>query len=144
MTDRIEHPFSNGTEGSAWTAAWCANCLHDHATHDDEDYEHGCPLLAHSYGGHTPLVWQPMERDFWHTLPAGITCRAFERCDCAYEDIRAPARRMPVRLRLHVRATAAAMRAWADLHGEVDTQGIEPDEWMALAVAVITTQEAML
>lgn len=33
------------------------------------------------------------------------------------------------------------MRTWAEAHGEADTQGLMPDEWTALAIAALGTDE---
>lgn len=78
-TERIEHPFSNGTEGMDWQQAWCGECIHDHGFHNGGDQD-GCPLFVAALIGNTPLVWQPYEKDWWRMLPAGIVCRAFEQC----------------------------------------------------------------
>lgn len=88
--ERIEHPFANGTEGRAWMAEWCNRCLHDHGMHDDSG--NGCPIFVHSIvgddlGGYTPMIWQPYEHDWWHYLPAGIRCAAFEPCEPCGESV---------------------------------------------------------
>ena len=82
---RIARPFANGTEGTAWEQAWCARCIHDHDPNHGPDgvIDTGCIFLTLALAGEpTPLIWQPMERDWWRTLPAGIACRAFEPCAC--------------------------------------------------------------
>lgn len=84
MTERLDRPFANGTEGFAWTGAWCDNCLHEHDENHGPDgvVGPGCLHLTHSIAGTTPLIWQPFEQDWWRKLPAGIECRGFERCAC--------------------------------------------------------------
>jgi hypothetical protein len=77
--ERIDHPFSNGSESMDWQLAWCDGCIHDHTMHGP-DGEGGCPLFLRAFMGDTPLVWQPYEQDWWRTIPAGIDCRAFEQC----------------------------------------------------------------
>lgn len=45
-----ERPFSNGTEGYAWTDNWCGTCVHEAG--DNE-----CPLLGVALMGRTPIEW---------------------------------------------------------------------------------------
>lgn len=78
--ERIDHPFSCGSEGADWQSVWCAQCIHDHTFSHTDEMEDGCVHLAHAYAGDTPLVWQPYEAEWWRTIPTGIECRAFEQC----------------------------------------------------------------
>lgn len=50
-------PFSNSTEGDAWTAAWCDRCAHDRGGPDD-----GCVILLVGLMGKTPAEWLPQDR----------------------------------------------------------------------------------
>lgn len=50
-------PFSNSTEGDAWTANWCDRCSHDKDAPDN-----GCPILLVGLMGKTPAEWQPGDR----------------------------------------------------------------------------------
>lgn len=56
-------PFSNGTEGYAWTDNWCDTCIHDKGARDGSD-ESGCPLLLVALMGRTPVEWieQPWQQ----------------------------------------------------------------------------------
>jgi hypothetical protein len=57
-------PFSNGTEGVAWSAQWCGRpCAHDAAFQRDEPGADGCPLLLVALTGSTPAEWleQPFD-----------------------------------------------------------------------------------
>jgi hypothetical protein len=86
-TERIEHPFANGTEGRTWESLWCEVCIHEHDSGNhgpDGVIGPGCPFICHALLGETPLIWQPYAQDWWHHLPAKIDCRAFEPCDCEY------------------------------------------------------------
>lgn len=51
-----ERPFSNGTEGYAWTGNWCDTCVHDKGARDGTDPK-GCPLLMIALMGRTPAEW---------------------------------------------------------------------------------------
>lgn len=50
-------PFSNSTEGSAWTARWCDQCAHDRGAPDD-----GCMILLVGLTGKTPAEWLPNDK----------------------------------------------------------------------------------
>jgi len=50
-------PFSNSTEGDAWTAKWCDRCAHDSGAPDD-----GCVILLVGLMGKTPAEWLPGDR----------------------------------------------------------------------------------
>ncbi|MGZ0147163.1 hypothetical protein ACXJJ3_08835 [Kribbella sp. WER1] len=65
---RDRAPFSNSTEGAAWTANWCDKCTHDTGAPDD-----GCPILLVGLMGKTPTEWQPGDR-----LLLGATYRCAE------------------------------------------------------------------
>ena len=60
-----QRPFSNGTEGYAWTGTWCDTCIHDKGARDDTDPA-GCPLLMVALMERTPSEWieQP-----WQQIP---------------------------------------------------------------------------
>ena len=64
-------PFSNSTEGSAWTATWCDECACDRGAPDD-----GCPILLIGLMGKTPAEWLPQDR-----MRLGYTyrCTAFRK-----------------------------------------------------------------
>lgn len=49
---RPSRPFSNGTEGYAWMANWCDECVHN-----DEEAELWCPILTVALLGSTPAEW---------------------------------------------------------------------------------------
>lgn len=53
-------PFSNSTEGDAWTANNCQRCIHDKPARND-DYENACPILGVAYCGKTPAEWMRKE-----------------------------------------------------------------------------------
>jgi hypothetical protein len=52
-------PFSNGTEGYAWMANWCHECVNN-----DEATELWCPILTVALLGKTPAEWveQPWQQ----------------------------------------------------------------------------------
>lgn len=54
-------PFSNSTEGSAWTAQWCDHCLHDRPAREGRDGD-GCLILLVGLTGKTPAEWLPQDR----------------------------------------------------------------------------------
>lgn len=64
-TAKDEAPFSNGTEGYAWTGTWCDTCIYDRSARDEEQYPPdpvnggllGCPLLGAALIGMTPTEW---------------------------------------------------------------------------------------
>ena len=51
--------FANGSEGEAWTAAWCERCTRD----DLADVDGGCPLLLVALMGRTPVEFVPGPTD---------------------------------------------------------------------------------
>ncbi|MEW9530798.1 hypothetical protein [Microbispora sp. NPDC049125] len=51
-------PFSNSTEGDAWTGRWCDTCKHDRTGRGGK-HGPGCPLLLYAYLGKTPAEWKP-------------------------------------------------------------------------------------
>ena len=54
MAASIDTPaFANSTEGSGWTAAWCARCVHD--TDDKIERGEGCPLVLVTLMGRLPV-----------------------------------------------------------------------------------------
>lgn len=64
-------PFSNSTEGSAWTANWCDKCSNDRGAPDD-----GCPILLVGLIGKTPAEWLPADR---LRLGAQYRCTEFKK-----------------------------------------------------------------
>ncbi|HLU99158.1 MAG TPA: hypothetical protein VKZ89_20175 [Thermobifida alba] len=58
---RDRTPFSNGTEGAAWMAAWCHRCVHDADARDMNGP--GCPLVFVAIQGRTPAEWDDGPRD---------------------------------------------------------------------------------
>lgn len=76
-------PFSNGSEGHAWTSNWCDECVHN-----DEETELWCPILSVALLGSTPKEWveQPWKqvsgRPEGHTAPelgGKYECTEFKR-----------------------------------------------------------------
>lgn len=49
-------PFSNSTEGEAWTANWCDRCIHDKPAREDR-YEDACAIFTLALTGQTPGEW---------------------------------------------------------------------------------------
>lgn len=56
-TARDVPPFSNSTEGEAWTANWCDRCLVDAPYRNGLKGAIGCPLLMVALAGRTPVQW---------------------------------------------------------------------------------------
>ncbi|WP_066360314.1 hypothetical protein [Herbidospora mongoliensis] len=52
-TAREGSPFSNSTDGDAWTGAYCGRCVNDKGD--------GCPLILVALLGKTPAEW--IEKD---------------------------------------------------------------------------------
>lgn len=57
-------PFSNGSQGGAWTANWCDRCVHDRSARRDDVKPDpankgllGCALLAVALMERTPAEW---------------------------------------------------------------------------------------
>jgi hypothetical protein len=83
MTDRI--PFSNGTEGQAWTAVWCEHCVHDHdISHDPDGPGPGCTMLVEAMVGgddwQWPEAWTAEPPSLGFNLPSLMLCGMFEPC----------------------------------------------------------------
>jgi hypothetical protein len=85
-------PFSNGTEGDAWMAKWCAYCVRDHGLHPRQP-QAGEPMCAvigdamctPSEQWRWPECWMPEPDDGEFFLPSRMTCALFEPCtedDC--------------------------------------------------------------
>ena len=74
--------FSNGTEGHAWTANWCDECMHDRSARADTGP--GCPLLCvallHEV---TPAEWieQPADELGRRSLGDRYHCIEFRKDD---------------------------------------------------------------
>lgn len=76
-------PFSNGTEGTAWTSTWCDYCAHDHGIHADT--VPGCDLVLNSMiaeKGEAVNVeaWVAEPDDGRFFLPSRMICLRFEPC----------------------------------------------------------------
>jgi hypothetical protein len=54
---RLASPFSNSTDGDAWTEYWCDGCVHDKGARTGEDPS-GCPLRLIALVGETPAEWK--------------------------------------------------------------------------------------
>jgi len=83
----VTHAFSNGTEGHAWTSAWCDYCVYDHGQHM-ENWSDGCELvlnsLVHESGQPlNPEAWVAEPDDGQFFLPSRMICLRFKPC---YED----------------------------------------------------------
>lgn len=61
---------SNGAEGEAWMAAWCATCVHDVGAPDD-----GCHILLDGLLGNYPKEWR---RGPLYSPETATTCDAYE------------------------------------------------------------------
>lgn len=59
---RNRPPFSNGTEGDVWMAAWCERCLVD-APFRNGINPTGCELILTAMLGGTPAEWLDGPRD---------------------------------------------------------------------------------
>lgn len=80
------HPFSNGTEGSAWMGAWCDHCTQDHGMHAGGDGA-GCALVLNSMldfpteENPWPEAWLPEPDDGSFSLPSRMVCLQFAPCE---------------------------------------------------------------
>lgn len=54
---RDKPAFSNGTEGHAWEANWCARCTRDAPFRNGLKGARGCPLLLVALHDRTPAEW---------------------------------------------------------------------------------------
>jgi len=68
-------PFSNSTEGDAWMANWCDQCVHDRPAREGR-YEDACQILLVGLSGKTPQEWMPMDR---FRLGAQYRCTLFRK-----------------------------------------------------------------
>lgn len=84
-------PFSNSTDGGAWTENWCDRCLHDKEFRDTGNGS-GCPLLLAALTGKTPIEWMLNDR-----LSLGDTyhCIEFRDEDEGPTEPRPPAPQIP-------------------------------------------------
>lgn len=78
------HYFANGTEGSAWSSAWCASCAADHAYHEDgadgTGDPAGCPVWFRALAGETvPEFSQRDGAPF--VLPPDVVCSGYTPCE---------------------------------------------------------------
>lgn len=73
--------FANGTEGGAWSSAWCASCTADHAYHPDGTGDPtGCPIWLGALAGET--VEQFTQRPGPpFVLPPDIVCSSYNPCE---------------------------------------------------------------
>lgn len=82
---------SNGTMMHIWLDRWCFACVHDHAAShtSEEDYEHGCEVLARLYvsdhGEPIPEMIEHEELNERGWSPDSYECRLYERCPCQDE-----------------------------------------------------------
>ncbi len=71
------------TEMSDWMECWCFRCKHDHLwshfPHDEEG--DGCDLILRSIVGKDVPEFTPHGETWWRTIPAGVVCSRFERCE---------------------------------------------------------------
>lgn len=81
-------PFSNGTEGHAWTENWCEECVHDKSARDDDTPPDprnnglvGCPLLAVALMQRTPVEWIDQTTDGTHRLGDTYHCTEYRDDD---------------------------------------------------------------
>jgi len=83
LTDAMNSsPFSNGTEGHAWTNVWCRYCARDHAQHSPDGIG-GCPIVLESMvhtERHPAEAWVPEPDDGEFHLPSRMICMAFAPC----------------------------------------------------------------
>lgn len=87
-------PFSNGTEGHAWMAAWCDYCARDHGMHDGGGAEPMCSLIGSTMldDAGWPEGWIPEPDDGKFALPSRLVCTAFVPCEPCGGDPGADAR----------------------------------------------------
>ena len=81
----VRRPFSNGTEGSAWTSAWCDYCVHDHGLHNGGEDNPMCELVgaAMFHQADEPLnveAWIAEPDDGQFFLPSRMICLRFTPC----------------------------------------------------------------
>ena len=71
-------PFSNGTEGYGWEAAWCNRCTRD-APFRNGISRNGCPILLAANLGRTPAEWLDGPRDEHgaYSIEGQYTCVEF-------------------------------------------------------------------
>ena len=89
LADRTRYPaFSNGTEGMAWTDAWCEHCVHDHDMHGPDGSGPGCDIMLgqviatyNDYPEAWPEAWLPEPDDGQHFLPSRLVCLHFSPCE---------------------------------------------------------------
>lgn len=68
-------PFSNSTEGDAFTATWCDQCVVDRPAREGR-YADACQILLVALSGKTPAEWLPQDR---LRLGYMYRCTAFRR-----------------------------------------------------------------
>lgn len=94
LADACRHPFSNGTEGEAWTSKWCDHCARDHGMHlerqsidrntvDPRTMTPMCSLIGSTMFDPDgwPEGWLPEPDDGRFFLPSRIICSAFTPCE---------------------------------------------------------------
>lgn len=82
---QVTHAFSNGTEGDAWTSAWCDYCVHDHGMHEGQGEQPMCQLVLNSmiHVADEPLnpeAWVAEPDDGVYFLPSRMICLRFKPC----------------------------------------------------------------
>lgn len=80
FADACHRPFSNGTEGGAWTAKWCDYCVRDHGLHNGGESQPMCDLVMTSMCDEWPEGWIPEPDDGRFFLPSRMICTAFTPC----------------------------------------------------------------
>lgn len=81
----VTRPFSNGTEGDAWTWEWCEYCAHDHGLHNGNGDQPMCELIgaAMFQRADEPLnveAWIAEPDDGEFHLPSRMICLRFTPC----------------------------------------------------------------
>jgi len=72
--------FSNGTEGSIWSAEWCNRCASDHVTHcGADDFENGCRHIVSMIYGLPDDAFIRVDND---RGTDDLHCLNFTRCSC--------------------------------------------------------------
>jgi|ERR1035437_1300883 hypothetical protein len=71
----------NASEHADWQEVWCWRCKNDHEfSHIPGQEDEGCPLIADGIMGEDVAEFAPIRKDWWFTIPASVTCSAFEVC----------------------------------------------------------------
>lgn len=115
--DRV--PFSNGTEGEAWMANWCARCVHD-APARRGDYGNGCSHILTALTGQTPAEW--LDQGVPYRIGDQYHCIDFRpEDDGRGDDGHRPEDPMPGQGELIPRAPYEGTRMFVDVVNEIRT-----------------------